>query len=35
MFSADETLVLVEKAKNGDELAKTKLIEANSPLIKT
>lgn len=35
MLTSDETLVLIEKAKQGDEIAKTKLIQSNSPLIKS
>lgn len=31
----EEVLILVKKAQNGDEIAKEKLIEANSPLIKS
>ncbi len=32
---AEETLVLVQKAQQGDQDAKTKLIQTNSPLIKS
>lgn len=31
----EEVLILVKKAQNGDETAKEKLVEANSPLIKS
>ena len=35
MLTNDETFVLLEQAKNGDDLAKEKLISLNSPLIKS
>ena len=35
MLNNDETLLLLEKAKNGDDYAKEKLISFNSPLIKS
>lgn len=35
MLTNEETFVLVEQAKNGDDLAKEKLISFNSPLIKS
>ena len=35
MLSTEETLILIEKAKQGNEEAKTTLIENNSPLIKS
>ena len=35
MLEQEETLELVKKAQNGDELAKEKLINENSPLIKS
>ncbi len=35
MLTNDETFVLLELAKNGDDLAKEKLISFNSPLIKS
>ena len=35
MLNNDETLLLLEKAKNGDDYSKEKLISFNSPLIKS
>ncbi len=35
MLTNDETFALIELAKNGDDLAKEKLISINSPLIKS
>ncbi|MBQ3048274.1 MAG: sigma-70 family RNA polymerase sigma factor [Clostridia bacterium] len=35
MQDNDTTLILLQKAKNGDELAKNTLIENNSPLVKS
>ena len=35
MLGANETLELLEQAKNGDDFAKEKLITVNSPLIKS
>ena len=35
MLSSEETLKLIEQAQNGDEKAKEKLINNNSPLIKS
>ena len=35
MLSSEQTLLLIEKAKQGNEEAKTTLIESNSPLIKS
>lgn len=35
MLNNDETLFLLEKAKNGDDYSKEKLISFNSPLIKS
>ena len=35
MLNNDETLLLLERAKKGDDYAKEKLISFNSPLIKS
>ena len=35
MLDQEETVQLVKKAQNGDELAKEVLVQQNSPLIKT
>lgn len=35
MLGHEETLELIKKAQNGEEAAKTKLIEENSPLVKS
>ncbi len=35
MLSQGETLELIKKAKDGDENAKEKLVNENSPLIKS
>ena len=35
MLTNDETFALLNLAKNGDDLAKEKLISINSPLIKS
>ena len=35
MLGQDETLELIKKAQQGDELAKETLIQENSPLIKS
>ena len=35
MLTNEETFVLLNRAKNGDDFAKEKLISVNSPLIKS
>ena len=35
MLTNEETFVLLEKAKSGDDYAKEQLINVNSPLIKS